>query len=133
MKALGAIPKGFSAIDGILAIDGRKTSDLVEAAGVTPLFVYSRRLIAARIADLRASLPQRVAIHYAVKANPFGDVLEVISELVDGFDIASAGELAAVVGAGSRWPLSSYGVTVRDWPRTVVIRDGTAIIDRNGE
>ena len=100
MKALGPVPNGFSSLDGVLAIDGRKVSDLAEAAGSTPLFVYSRRLIAARVADLRASLPPRVSIHYAVKANPFRDLLEAISELVDGFDIASSGELTALLGAG---------------------------------
>ena len=100
MKPLGPVPAGFAAIDGELAIGGRKVSDLVAEAGRTPLFVYSHERIAARVAELRSALPQRVALNYAVKANPFAPVLQAMSGLVDGFDIASGGELAMVTAAG---------------------------------
>lgn len=100
MKPLGPVPAGFAAIDGELAIGGRKVSDLVAEAGRTPLFVYSHERIAARVAELRSALPQRVSLNYAVKANPFAPVLQTMSGLVDGFDIASGGELAMVTAAG---------------------------------
>lgn len=100
MKPLGPVPAGFAAIDGELAIGGRKASDLVAEAGRTPLFVYSRERIAARVAELRSALPQQVALNYAVKANPFAPVLQTMSGLVEGFDIASGGELAMVTAAG---------------------------------
>jgi diaminopimelate decarboxylase len=100
MKPLGPIPPGFAAIEGELAIAGRKASDLVAEAGSTPLFVYSLERVKARIAELRAALPQRVALHYAVKANSFKPLLEAMTGLVDGFDIASGGELAMVQAAG---------------------------------
>ena len=100
MKPLGPIPPGFTAIDGELAISGRKVSDLVTEAGTTPLFVYSSERIAARVAELRAALPPQVTLNYAVKANPFAPVLIEMAELVDGFDIASGGELAMVTAAG---------------------------------
>lgn len=100
MKPLGPIPAGYTAIDGELAISGRKASELVAEAGSTPLFVYSRELLARRIADLRAAMPDRLALHYAVKANPFAPVLREMALLVDGFDIASGGELAMVRAAG---------------------------------
>lgn len=100
MKPLGPIPAGYGVIDGELAIAGRKASELVERAGHTPLFVYSRELVEQRVADLRAALPERVALHYAVKANPFAPLLAAMTELVDGFDIASGGELAIVRAAG---------------------------------
>ena len=70
MKPLGPIPPGFEAIDGELAIDGHKASALVEQAGGTPLFVYSEALIRRRVAVLRVAMPERLRIHYAVKANP---------------------------------------------------------------
>ena len=44
MKPLGPIPAGFDAVDGILAIDGIKVTDLVERAGATPTW---RALVAA--------------------------------------------------------------------------------------
>lgn len=100
MKPLGPIPAGYAAIDGELAIGGRKVSDLIAEAGDTPLFVYSRGHLLQRVASLRAAMPERLALHYAVKANPFGPVLHTVSELVDGFDVASGGELALAAAAG---------------------------------
>jgi diaminopimelate decarboxylase len=99
MKPLGPIPPGFASKDGVLAMDGHAVTDLVEQAGGTPLFVYSGAMIRACIAALRAAMPERLAIHYAVKANPYHPLLELMSELVDGFDVASGGELRLVRAA----------------------------------
>lgn len=100
MKPVGPIPPGFAAIDGELAIAGRKASDLVAEAGRTPLFVYARERFDARVAELRAALPPRIGINYAVKANPLAEVVAHMAGLVDGFDIASSGELAICQSAG---------------------------------
>lgn len=100
MKPLGPIPSGYSAVDGELAIGGRKVSDLVAEAGRTPLFVYSRQLIADRIAHLRAAMPNRLKINYAIKANSFAPLLSYVSTLIDGLDIASGGELKMVRASG---------------------------------
>ncbi|WP_370178430.1 pyridoxal-dependent decarboxylase, exosortase A system-associated [Alteriqipengyuania sp.] len=99
-KPLGPIPQGFESIDGELAIGGRKASDLVDEAGDTPLFVYSHAMLDARMAQLRAAMPEKLAIHYAVKANPHPDVIRHMAGLVDGFDLASGGELAILQGVG---------------------------------
>lgn len=108
MKPLGPIPAGFEAIDGELAIAGRTASDLIAEAGSTPAFVYSGELLRRRVAELRAAMPERLGLHYAVKANPFLPLLKVMSELVDGFDIASAGELGIVRQVGIDPALISF-------------------------
>ncbi|MFN3988892.1 MAG: pyridoxal-dependent decarboxylase, exosortase A system-associated [Erythrobacter sp.] len=100
MKPVGPIPPGFAARDGELAIAGRKASELVAEAGRTPVFVYARDRLDARVAALRAALPAKVAINYAVKANPMPQLVAHMAGLVDGFDIASAGELALCQGIG---------------------------------
>ena len=100
MKPLGPIPPGFEAIDGELAIGGQTASALAASAGATPLFVYSRVLLERRMAELRAAMPDRLGINYAIKANPFAPVLQLMSGLVDGFDIASGGELELAQAAG---------------------------------
>lgn len=100
MKPLGPIPPGYSATEGTLSIDGQKVTDLVEQAGSTPLFVYSAALLTERAHALRAAMPARLAIHYAVKANPYAPLLKHMLGLVDGFDIASGGELTIVQAAG---------------------------------
>ena len=100
MKPLGPIPAGYDALDGELVIAGQTVTALVAKAGGTPRFVYSRELLNQRVAALRAAMPARLSLHYAVKANPFLPVLEHMAGLVDGFDIASGGELAIVQAAG---------------------------------
>ncbi|PKP94167.1 MAG: pyridoxal-dependent decarboxylase, exosortase A system-associated [Alphaproteobacteria bacterium HGW-Alphaproteobacteria-14] len=100
MKPVGPIPAGYDAIDGELAIGGRRVSELVAEAGRTPLFVYSRAHLDARVAALRAALPARVGVNYAVKANPHLAVIGHMAPLVDGFDIASSGELGLCVAVG---------------------------------
>ena len=97
MKPLGPIPAGYAAKDGQLAIGGFTARELVVQAGGTPLFVYSRQMLDSRMAELRAAMPERLAIHYAVKANPWHPVIEHMKGLADGFDIASGGELTKVL------------------------------------
>ncbi len=100
MKATGPIPAGYSAIDGKLAVGGATASALVGRGGDTPLFVYSSDHLRQRVADLRSAMPERLAIHYAMKANPFGPLLALMNGLVDGFDVASGGELELALAAG---------------------------------
>lgn len=100
MKPVGPIPAGYAMIDGELAIGGRTASALVAQAGRTPLFVYSRSHLDARVAELRAALPTRLGLNYAVKANPHLAVIGHMAGLVDGFDIASSGELGLCAALG---------------------------------
>jgi diaminopimelate decarboxylase len=128
MKPLGPIPAGYWAKDGELAIGGRKVSDLVAEVGSTPLFVYSREHLDRRVAELRAAMPERLAIHYAVKANSWRPVLEHMAGLVDGFDIASGGELKMVQDAGIDPALVSFaGPGKRDWELEAAITSGATL------
>ncbi len=100
MKATGPVPAGYSAINGELAIGGLTAPALVERAGDTPLFVYSSEHLRQRVADVRGAMPNRLAIHYAMKGNPFPPLLELMNGLVDGFDVASGGELELALASG---------------------------------
>ncbi|MFN3423364.1 MAG: pyridoxal-dependent decarboxylase, exosortase A system-associated [Novosphingobium meiothermophilum] len=135
MKPLGPIPAGFGAIDGVLAVDGRKVTDLVAEAGGTPLFVYSSAMLSARMGALRAVMPQRLSIHYAVKANPYGPLLQHMLNLVDGFDIASGGELAIVKAAGINPEKVSFaGPGKRDAEIEIAIAAGVTLnLESEGE
>lgn len=128
MKPMGPIPAGYEAIGGELAIGGKTASALVAEAGGTPLFVYSRAHLERRIAALRAAMPERLAIHYAVKANPFRPWLRAMDALVDGFDIASGGELAMVLEAGIDPARVSFaGPGKRDEELEAAIRAGVTL------
>jgi diaminopimelate decarboxylase len=135
MKPLGPIPPGFAARGGELAIGGRTASTLVAEAGGTPLFVYSLDRVKRRLADLRAALPERVAVHYAVKANPFAPLLAEMRALVDGFDIASGGELRLALDAGIDAALVSFaGPGKRDDELEVAIAAGATLnLESEGE
>lgn len=135
MKPLGPIPSGYTSVDGVLAVAGRKVTELVAEAGTTPLFVYSHELLTARVAALRAAMPDRLSIHYAVKANPYGPLLKHMLGLVDGFDIASGGELAIVREAGIDPALVSFaGPGKRDAELEAAIWAGVTLnLESEGE
>ena len=125
MKALGPIPVGFQADGGgRLTIGGWDAEMLVNEAGGTPLFVYDSRRIADQVSRFRAAFPG-VALHYAVKANPYAPLLDAMSAMVDGFDTASAGELGKVAHLGL--PISFAGPGKRDQELETAIRAGITI------
>jgi diaminopimelate decarboxylase len=128
MKPTGPIPPYFATLNGELAIDGTTASALVAEAGDTPLFVYSTEALAARIAELRAAMPSSLAIHYAMKANPFGPLLQWMNGRVDGFDVASGGELALALAAGvDPARISFAGPGKRDRELELAINNGVTL------
>lgn len=136
MKPLGPIPEGYSAKRGVLAIDGATITDIIaQSGGQTPLFVYSSERLRARVADLRAAMPERLAIHYAMKANPFAPVLRLMNGLVDGFDIASGGELGMALQAGvDPARISFAGPGKRDMELQAAIMQGVTLnLESEGE
>lgn len=101
MKPHGPIPPGYAADeDGMLLIGGDRADTLADMAGDTPLFVYDSALLTARVAQWRAAMPAAVQLHYAMKANPYAPLLAYMARLVDGFDVASGGELKAALASG---------------------------------
>lgn len=93
-NASTAAPGSFDGIGDRLSLSGIPIDQLAARAGRTPFFAYDRTMITDRVATLRAALPDDVALSYAMKANPMVALLHHMSRLVDGFDVASAGELA---------------------------------------
>lgn len=57
-------------------------------------YVYDRDVLATTARDVRAALPESATLLYAVKANGHPDVLAALAGEVDGFEVASGGELA---------------------------------------
>ncbi|MEO0973930.1 MAG: pyridoxal-dependent decarboxylase, exosortase A system-associated [Pseudomonadota bacterium] len=97
------VPHAFfntGAPNGFLEVDGRPLNLLVEEAGGTPLFIYSRRAMAHRVEQLREAMPSALHLHYAMKANPMPAVVGYMAGLVDGLDVASGAELRVALDAG---------------------------------
>jgi diaminopimelate decarboxylase len=100
MKPMGPIPGWFAAEEGMLLIGGCGAGSLVDEAGDTPLFVYDMGVVEAQVRRFREAMPDRLDLHYAVKANPYAPLLTRMAGQVDGFDIASGGELDMALAAG---------------------------------
>lgn len=83
----------------LFAFDDVQCRALAEAHG-TPCFAYSGAVAEAGFRALRAALPSRVRIAYAVKANPHPGLLARFAALGASFDCASIGELGRVEALG---------------------------------
>jgi diaminopimelate decarboxylase len=91
----------FPLSDNELVVGGIPLTRLAACAGRTPFYAYDRELLTGRAAELRAILPPAVMLHYAVKANPMPALVAHMAHLVDGLDVASAGELRVALDAGT--------------------------------
>jgi diaminopimelate decarboxylase len=90
----------FPVADDVLQVGGIPLTRLAQRVGRTPFFAYDRALCTQRARDLRALLPQAVRLHYSIKANPMPALVQHMAGLVDGLDVASAGELKIALDAG---------------------------------
>jgi diaminopimelate decarboxylase len=101
IKAVHAPPLFRVDAAGGLLLGDAPATELADRIG-TPLYVIDGRLVRTRVAEVRALLPNGVRLHYAIKANPWAELLQLLAPLVDGCDIASAGELALALQAGHK-------------------------------
>ena len=91
----------FEVTGGCLVIGGMPLPRLAARAGTASFYAYDRRVITLHTRALRASLPPEIHLHYAMKANPMPALVQMMVGLVDGLDLASAGELKVALDAGA--------------------------------
>nr|WP_114466856.1 pyridoxal-dependent decarboxylase, exosortase A system-associated [Pseudorhodoferax soli] len=91
----------FAVRSGELVVGGMPLTRLAARVGQTPFYAYDRGLLRSRVAELRSALPAAVKLHYAMKANPMPALVCFMATLVDGIDVASAGELQVALDAGA--------------------------------
>ncbi len=91
----------WAAQNGELLVGGQRITQLAARIGQTPFYAYDRALLRSRVAQLRSVLPAGLKLHYAMKANPMPAVVGFMAGLVDGIDVASAGELQVALNAGA--------------------------------
>jgi diaminopimelate decarboxylase len=90
----------FPVVDDCLQVGGIPLTELAQRVGQTPFYAYDRGLITQRVELLRKHLPTEVHLHYAIKANPMPEVVRHLAALMDGLDVASAGELRIALASG---------------------------------
>jgi diaminopimelate decarboxylase len=85
------------------AIHGLAAPDHVSAERREPVcaYLYDTNVARARVAALRAALPDNTTVLYAMKANGHPEVVAAFAAAADGLEVASGGELrlARLVGA----------------------------------
>ena len=98
----------FPVVDDCLQVGGIPLTELARRVGRTPFYAYDRRLITQRVELLRKHLPAEVHLHYAIKANPMPEIVRHLAALVDGLDVASAGELRIALASGGNPGVISF-------------------------
>ena len=89
----------FPVENGELMVGGMPLTRLAMRVGRTPFYVYDRRVLDERMAELRKAIPAEVQVHYAIKANPMPALVAHMGRMVDGLDVASGGELRVALDA----------------------------------
>lgn len=100
--ALRSTIAAFGQVDGQLAVGGIPLTRLTDQIGSTPFFAYDRALLTERMKLLRSTLPRRIKLSYAIKANPMPAVVQHLATLVDGFDVASVSEMRTALDTHMR-------------------------------
>lgn len=90
----------FAVVDDSLQLGGIPLTRIAARVGQTPFYAYDRAQLTTRITELRQALPQEIELHYAMKANPMPAVVQHMSTLVDGLDVASGRELKVALDTG---------------------------------
>jgi len=84
-----------------MRMGGRSIEDIAREIGAKPFYAYDRSVMSRKVRGLREALPAEIHLHYAMKANPLPAVVAHMLSLVDGLDVASAGELKVALAAGA--------------------------------
>ena len=79
---------------------GHSLEELIDLAGTPSAYVYSRKTLSKKAYDTRAALPEKVQLHYSIKANPHSQTVAHLADLVDGMDVSSHAELLLALGSG---------------------------------
>ncbi len=118
----------FEITHGVLTLGGHPLTELADRAGGTPFYAYDPTALDARVGELRTALPPDLRLHYAVKANPMPEVVRHLARRVDGFDVASLGELQRVLECGGAAAETGFaGPGKRDPELAAALRAGAVI------
>jgi len=77
---------------GQLLIAGQTINSIIKKIGQTAFYAYDKQVMKDQVDSFRRYFPD-ISLHYAMKANPMQEVVDYMSGLVDGLDIASVGEM----------------------------------------
>lgn len=69
----------------------------------SPIYIYDEKVLKQRFSNLKSCFPNdNFSLYYSVKANPLVGICRRINSLGGKFEVASGGELAAVLKSGAK-------------------------------
>ncbi len=90
----------FARKNNELVIGDKMISQIEKLVGGTPFYAYDKVLIANKVASLKSALPEKIQLHYAIKANPYPSLVHFMVDHVSGFDVASKKEMLLALQSG---------------------------------
>lgn len=90
----------FAQRDNQLLLGGFSLNAISQLLGKTVFYAYDRQIMLQQVQKFRAHVPERIKLHYAIKANPYWPVVQCLKSLVDGFDVASQQEMLLALQSG---------------------------------
>ena len=93
-------PHLFAVEGDDLLLNGVPVRLLAARVGGGAFYAYDSAAMSKRVAELRAAMPARLQLHYAMKANPMPAVVRHLSAQLDGVDVASVLEMQVALDAG---------------------------------
>jgi len=83
-----------------LLLAGKTAHDIAQIAGQLPCYIYETQIIRQRVKQLKQLLPEKIQLHYAMKANPMPALVCLMAQLTQGLDVASHKELHTALNSG---------------------------------
>lgn len=91
-------------------------------------YVYDLPALRDHVRRLIDTLPARCRLYYAIKANPERPILEALARIVDGFEVASLGEVVRVRSVAPTAPIVFGGPGKTDEELAGAVRHGVELI-----
>jgi len=83
-----------------LSVGNLPLSQIEKLVTSTPFYAYDRQLIINKVSQLISILPPEISLHYAIKANPYPSLVQLMADQVSGFDVASKKEMLLALQTG---------------------------------
>ncbi|NMP30536.1 pyridoxal-dependent decarboxylase, exosortase A system-associated [Thalassotalea sp. M1531] len=93
-------PPPFEQRDNEYTVGGSTLTEIEMLVGRTPFYAYDRKLLENKVSALKEALPDKISLHYAIKANPYPSLVNFMKPLVKGFDVASKKEMLLAIQSG---------------------------------
>ncbi|MFC7000273.1 hypothetical protein ACFQMB_00815 [Pseudobowmanella zhangzhouensis] len=92
----------FSVRASQLLIGEKSLDEIAVMLGKDVFYAYDSAVINQKIQQFRQNMPDRIKLHYAIKANPYPPLVGRMVGWVDGFDVASHREMLVALQSGMR-------------------------------